>query len=799
MTIVLAWLRLDLRRRWRSLAVLTLLLAVAGGTVMTALAGARRNASALDRFEARTLPATAAILANTPDFDWSKIRALPEVNAFTTFGPAFPIEGLPPDAEAEPALQPATMTTIEKPVMFSGRMFDQTRSDEAIVPPDFVSHFHKGLGDTVVVVLPTPAELQAALAAGGLDRYIGPRLTLHIVGVGTSRWFADGLIMSPGVVAQYAANTVGTSGDVDRPLYANALARLDGGLSAIPTFRDDVARVTGRRDLDVLDLSVWIDRPLRQRATFEARCLLALAAAAFVAAMFLVGQAIVRHTTATMAELQTLQSLGMAPRQAITAAAAGPTAVALVGGFVGIVGAIVASRWFPIGSAADAEPAPGTSADWVVLGPGLLLLVVLIAAGTVVAARVALAAGRRTLGPRRSAVATAVARGGLPVPIVVGTRFALEPGRGRAAVPVRPVLAGAVAGVLGVLAAFTFSRGVSDAAGHPERFGQTFQLSAFVGGNGTDYGPTDSLVKALGDSDEVQGLDDGRVGVATGPGGRGSVSLYTYSGGAKPLDVVVTSGRMPRSSGEVLLAPQSMRTLHVRVGDRVALSGSKRAATFTVTGAGLVPAGSHNTYDDGGWVTDAGYDTLFDGFKFHLVYVELRQGARTAHAAASLSATIGKSDPALADFSLEPPEQLTAVATLREVRALPVVLGVFLALLAMGAVGHGLATAVRRRAHELAVLRALGMTRWQCRGVVITQASLLAVIGVVLGVPLGLATGRTVWKAVAEHTPLQYVSPTTGWVVLLIGPAALLVANVLAAIPGQRAARMRVSQVLRTE
>jgi hypothetical protein len=799
MTTVMSWLRLELRRRWRSLAVLTLLVAVASGAVMTALAGARRNASALDRFEARTLPATAAILANTPDFDWGKVRALPEVNAFTTFGPTFPIEGLPPEAEAEPAMQPATMTTIEKPIMFSGRMFDPTRSDEAIVPPDFASHFHKGLGDTVVVVLPTPAELQAAVANGALDRYSGPRLTLHIVGVGTSRWFGDGLIMSPGVVARYAANTVGTSGDVDRPLYANALARLSGGLSAIPRFRDDVARVTGRPDVDVLDLSVWIDRPLRQRATFEARCLVALAAAAFVAAGFLVGQALARYTTATMAELQTLQSLGMTPRQAITAATAGPTAVALIGGVVGVAGAIVASRWFPIGSVADAEPAPGTSVDWVVLAPGLVLLVLLIAVGSVAAARLALAAGRRALAPRRSTVATVVARGGMPVPVVVGTRFALEPGRGRAAVPVRPVLLGAVAGVLGVLAAFTFSRGVSDAAGHPERFGQTFQLSAFVGSNGEDYGPTDQLVKALGDSDDVQGVDDGRVGVATGPGGRGSVSLYTYSGGAKPLDVVITSGRMPRSSGEILLAPQSMRTLHLRVGDRVALSGSERAATFTVTGAGLVPAGSHNTYDDGGWITDAGYDTLFDGFKFHLVYVELRPAARTADAAASLSAAIGKTDPALADYGLEAPEQLTAVATLREVRDLPVVLGIFLALLAVGAVGHGLVTAVRRRAHELAVLRALGMTRWQCRGVVITQATVLAVIGLALGVPLGLAIGRIVWRAVADYTPLQYVSPTALWVILLIGPAALLVANVLAAVPGQRAARMRISQILRTE
>jgi len=76
---------------------------------------------------------------------------------------------------------------------------------------------------------------------------------------------------------------------------------------------------------------------------------------------------------------------------------------------------------------------------------------------------------------------------GLPVPVVVGTRFALEAGRGRSAVPVRPALLGAVAGVLGVLAAFTFSAGVSDAAANPARFGQTWQLDTFFGEDGHDF------------------------------------------------------------------------------------------------------------------------------------------------------------------------------------------------------------------------------------------------------------------------------------------------------------------------
>ena len=73
---------------------------------------------------------------------------------------------------------------------------------------------------------------------------------------------------------------------------------------------------------------------------------------------------------------------------------------------------------------------------------------------------------------------------------------------------------------------------------------------------------------------------------------------------------------MPRTAGEVLLAPGSLKTLGTRAGSPVTLTGSRGAVTYTVTGTGLVPAGAHNTYADGGWLTDAGYDALFTGYKF---------------------------------------------------------------------------------------------------------------------------------------------------------------------------------------
>jgi hypothetical protein len=309
----------------------------------------------------------------------------------------------------------------------------------------------------------------------------------------------------------------------------------------------------------------------------------------------------------------------------------------------------------------------------------------------------------------------------------------------------------------------------------------------------------DKLMTALRKNPDVIGVDDARTAVATARGGKGSVSLYAYDGGAKPIPVVLMSGRMPQAADEVVLGPTSMTGLHAHVGDKVPLTGSSGTATFTVTGAGLVVPGPHNGYADGGWMTGAGYDSIFDGFKFRLVLVTLRASARTPQAATTLGEQVTAAYPDLQGVQFAPPDPLPEISQLRDVRVLPIVLGIFLGLLAVGAVGHALATAVRRRSHDLAVLRALGMTQWQCRWVVVTQATVLAIVGLVFGVPLGLAVGRSVWRAVADYTPLQYAPPVAVWALLLIGPAALVIANLLAAWPGQRAARLRIAHILRTE
>ena len=808
MRITLTWLRLESRRRWRSLLVLALLVALATGTVLTATAGARRGETAFARLWDSTLPATVAVLPNQPRFDWAKVRALPEVEVLTEFpvnGNPFVLTCCPQTSVGFAPIGDEFGRTIERPVMVAGRMFNPARADEIIVTPEFVTVYHKGVGDTVTMRLASPQQVNEHWdPTAGPPR--GPVIQARIVGVGRTVFGSStvdvpgspgGVQGSPALYAKYRANIMGTSHQV----YVNALIRLKGGAAAIPGFRADLARVSGRSDIDVWNDREFFGGTIERITRYEAACLLAFALAALVAALFLIGQSVARYTSATVADLQVLQAVGMTPRQAVASAAAPPLLAAVAGSTLGLLVAIVASRWMPIGIATYQEPHPGISADWLVLGPGWVLAPVLVAAGSASAAALALSARRRQIAPRRSVVAAAASAAGFGVPVVVGARFALEPGRGRAAVPVRPALLGAVAGVLGVLAAFTFAAGVSDAAANPARFGQTWQLDSFLGLTGRDFGPARQVLRAVAGDPDVTGVDDARVGSAQS--GQVSVESFTYDPVAgKRVPVVLTGGRMPDAADEIVLAPTTASEMHATTGSVVRLAGAAGPRPLTVTGIGFVPAGPHNDYDQGAWLTPAGYDRLFLGahyaFKFHLAVVSLRPGADVQAVAGQLDKT-AKSIKGGQGFSFSPPAPMPEVQAVKDVVALPLALSAFLALLAIGAVGHALSTAVRRRRHELAVLRALGLTRGQSRLVIGTQATLLAVIGILFGIPLGLALGRVLWHAAADMTPLAYQPPLAALALLLIAPAALLAANLLAAWPARRAARLHAGQILRTE
>ena len=795
------WVRLDLRRRIRSLLVLALLVALTTGVVLTAVAGSRRGADALDRLLEKTKPATIAVLPNKPGFDWDAVKAIDGVESVGLFPVAsYLIDGLPPEGPANFPYDAEVMDSIERPVVLDGRLADPTRDDEVVISHAFEGTYGLGVGDTVTLRLYSPEQIDAEMEGAELEGADGPAIEARIVGVIRSPWFSDSgdgvdgtLVPSAGLFTQHRANFVGA----EESNYVNALVRLEGGGEAVPAFREHLAEVTGRRDIEFFYLAADAQH-IRDVGRFEADALLVFAAAAGIAALFLVGQSIVRYVAASTAELEVLQAVGMRPRQVRAMAAVGPTLAAVMGAAIGGIVAFLFSGWFPIGTIAPFEPSPGRRADLPVLLGGVALVIALVLGGALLASWLAGRSFREVRTARPSRLVGLTARAGAPVPVGIGTRFALERGAGPQAVPVVPALIGAIIGVAGIVGALTFAAGIDDATTHPERFGVYAQLLSFYGFNGEDLAPADEASAAIEADPDVVAVNDNRNGVAEAAGI--DLSVFTIDPIESPPPVVMIEGTLPGSDDEVALAPDTAEAIGVAVGDRFELQGAAATKELTVSGLAFVPEGPHNEYDGGGWLTRGGFDRVVGPFKFHWTDITLREGADVDAVAARINTQVaeqlGYPPGSEVVETVAPPSR---IGELKQLGRLPLYLAAFLALLAVTAVGHAVATAVRRRRHDLAVLRAIGLTRSQTRSIAYIQATVLALVGLVIGVPLGIAAGQSLWSSVAETTPVIHITPVAVITLILIAPVALLLAWLLAAVPSHRAASLRVGQVLRTE
>jgi ABC-type antimicrobial peptide transport system permease subunit len=131
--------------------------------------------------------------------------------------------------------------------------------------------------------------------------------------------------------------------------------------------------------------------------------------------------------------------------------------------------------------------------------------------------------------------------------------------------------------------------------------------------------------------------------------------------------------------------------------------------------------------------------------------------------------------------------------------AAPLILAVGLATGAVVALTLTLLTSVRRRRRDLALLKALGFTRRQLSEVVAWQSTVSVAIGVVIGLPLGIVFGRAMWDLFAHEL---FAIPDPSVPVLatgLVALGALLLANLVAAVPGRRAANTSTSLILNAE
>ena len=174
--------------------------------------------------------------------------------------------------------------------------------------------------------------------------------------------------------------------------------------------------------------------------------------------------------------------------------------------------------------------------------------------------------------------------------------------------------------------------------------------------------------------------------------------------------------------------------------------GPNGTVHYRIVGQVVFPKlGDPQALADGAAFTGAGLSRVFDSNNSSNRFLlgRFTPGSDRAAVEHRIAALPGLGNPAGSTVPVE-------VDRLRHIDWFPVTLAALLAGLALLAVGHALVTGVRRRRHDLALLKTLGFNRSQVRATVAWQATTLATVGLVVGIPAGLIVGRIVWGLVAD-------------------------------------------------
>ena len=808
MRAVVMVLRARRRQYWKSWLALSVLVAVVGGFVLAAAVTGRRTAAAFPGFVARH-GYDVVVYAGHP---LPQLARLPQVARVT---PALlPFTGPPRCASCRKPIVYGDFGVFDVPPsglarmvkLLSGRMPDQSDPHEALA--SYTLARDNGVRVGSVIRAPTLSPAQQAALNRGIQPQAGegPPLTLRVVGiVVTENEFPAGSGVRYDLFPTAAFAAAVNHRAAQFPVYFLRLRHGAADLPAVDSWLRS-QRVIGTDALDTDAAAVQRD------ITPQAVGWWMLASLAALAGLAVIGQAVARQSATEQADHRALSALGLGSRELVLVAMARAVIIGAAGAAGAMALAVLLSPLTPVGEARLATAAPGTLAfDPLILPVGALVTVAVVAALAVMpavrSARLRRAGPPPQAGP--AALVSAAARAGAPPSTLIGIRNALERRRGGQPVPTGTALLGTALAVAALCATAVFGASLAHLVSSPALYGSPYQAYFTNLGSGSGAAVTGPVLTSLRRDRAIQRISLATTERITVNGSQ--VGLLAVSAVRGPALVSAVDGRLPRRDREIALGAATMRATGARPGGLVRVTvtdaaGTAHRARFRVVGRASFPVSSGTGGLGSGAMMTVG--ALLDAqcppgpgqpacqraARQGIVWTVLVRSAPGAGGAAALARHVRT----YREYAARPTEP-NELVNFGEAVNFPLLFGIMLSLFGAATMVHLLLVSMARRRGETGLLKVLGFVRHQVAAAVCWQATTVAVIGLVAGVPLGVAAGQFVWRAFATNfgvVPVAVVPP------LLLGAlaaAVLAAANVLAVVPALLAARSRPGQLLRAE
>ena len=792
--------RAELRERWRATVLLVLIVGLAGGALLTAVAGARRSSTAYDRFREATLAADLDIAFDGPptqDMDAAaeQIRSLPQVEAMAQLAYPFVVpagSGMYPylDFLAAAGLDRSFGSEIEVPRLIDGRLPDPGSALEVALTETYARDAGLGVGDRFPVESYAWEQMEGLFTTGDAGPPAGPALDLRVVGVFSAPIFVSDDTSTSFLPKAMLSSAFPAELGEDVATYPGGFTvRLAGGASDLPEVTGALREIFADATELELSPSSEIDRRIDSGIDVTVAALALCASAVGLAGVVAVGQAIARQQAQQAGTRRWLAALGMSRRDrtAATVLASIPVAVGGAAASVGL--AVLASPSMPVGVARRAEPDPGVAIDAPVLAIGFVAIALIVSllslVGALAATRRTGAAGARP-GGARSRTVEALRRTGAPPAATIGVGMALEP-RSGTAWAVRSALAGIGLGAAGVIGVLVFGASIDRLLDEPARYGATYD--AAVSGFTADLRDDDGSVPLAEDADAevvAEMLSDvARIGGS-------EVNAYALDPIKGDPSFAVLDGRLPTRAGEVALGAEIADDAGIGIGDPVAVRGTSGAVLRSaVVGTAAFPiVDERSAVGRGVLLTRGDLERIAVPELVSLdLLVRWAEGVDVDAANEALGERM--------EAEVIAPRLPGDVKNLDDVGALPRALAVIVGVLAALAAAHALISTARLRHHDLGVLATLGFERRQLAALLAWQAAAMACLGLAAGVPLGIVLGQRSWRAVAGGIGVvdDPTTPMTGLVVVVV--ATVVIGAVAAVAPARALRAIRPGAALR--